>query len=1065
MQWLANVSVRRPIFATVLILVVLVFGIVGYAQLGVDRFPKVDFPTVSVITELPGAAPKEVETEVSAKIEEAVNTISGIDELRSTSSEGVSQVFVTFVLEKDIEVAAQEVRDRVSRVLSSLPKGVEEPVVMKIDPDATPVLYIAVNAKAPLAEITEVGDKLVRRRLESTPGVGQVTVVGGSKRQINVWLDPARLRAHGLTALDVERAISSSNLTIPGGRIEAGPNQQILRVRGRVEKPAELARLSILEKEGREVRLGEVARIEDGVETTETSAVRDGEPAVVLSIRKQSGANSVVVVDQVKERMEEMRAELPKGYSLEVVRDNTATIRTSVAAVGEHLILGALFAGAVVLLFLGNLRSTLIAAIAIPVSIVGTFALMWTQGFSLDTITLLALALAVGIVIDDAIVVLENIHRHIEEKGLSPIKASVIATREIGLAVLATTLSLIAVFLPVAFMSGIVGRFLKSFGMTMAFSILVSMLVSFTLTPMLSSRWLKAHRPHAGTQGGADGSTKKPLLERLVDTVYLPVERAYVRLLAWVMRRRWVVVVASVATLASTVPLLAAVPKGFLPKSDEAQFEINVRTPEGTSLDATEIATERIARAVRHLPEVTSTLLTIGDNNERTPNLGRVYVRLKDPDQRAQSQHELMDKVRHEIVARQPKEFEIDVSEVPMFSGGWKQAPVMYEISGPELTELEKYSKQLMDRVKKVPGAVDVNSSLVAGKPELALSIDRDRAADLGVKVQDLASTLRLFVGGGEVSTYEEAGETYSIRVRGEAKYRSDLSGLSLLTVPSSKHGSVPILDVVSSEAETGPASIMRLNRRRQVLLFANLAPGTAQATVMQAVEREIRALNLPPGYRSAPVGQSKEMGRAGLAFLVAFGLSFVFMYLVLAAQFESWLHPITILLALPLTLPFALLSVILFKQQLDIYSMLGLLVLFGVVKKNSILQIDHTNQLRARGLDRSTAILEANRERLRPILMTTLAFVAGMLPLLLSSGIGAAFNQATAGVIVGGQALSLLLTLLATPVAYSLFDDLSVRFGKLFRLGRGKAERDRELEELSRMDPEAAPLLSSGAR
>ena len=1063
MQWLANVSVRRPIFATVLILVVLVFGIVGYAQLGVDRFPKVDFPTVSVITELPGGAPKEIETEVSAKIEEAVNTISGIDELRSTSSEGVSQVFVTFVLEKDIEVAAQEVRDRVSRVVSSLPKGVEEPVVMKIDPEATPVLYVAVNAKAPLAEITEIGDKLVRRRLESTPGVGQVSVVGGSKRQVNVWLDPARLRAHGLTALDVERAISSSNLTIPGGRIEAGPNQQILRVRGRVEKPAELARLSIAEKDGTEVRLGEVARIEDGVETTETSAVRDGEPAVVLSIRKQSGANSVIVVDQVKERMEEMRAELPKGYTLEVVRDNTATIRTSVAAVGEHLILGALFAGAVVLLFLGNLRSTLIAAIAIPVSIVGTFALMWTQGFSLDTITLLALALAVGIVIDDAIVVLENIHRHIEEKGLSPIKASVIATREIGLAVLATTLSLVAVFLPVAFMSGIVGRFLKSFGMTMAFSILVSMLVSFTLTPMLSSRWLKAHRPHAG---GRDGEgAKKPLLERVVDTVYLPIERAYVRLLGWVMRRRWVVVVASVATLASTVPLMAAVPKGFLPKSDEAQFEINVRTPEGTSLDATEIVTERIARAVRKLPEVTSTLLTIGDNNERTPNLGRVYVRLNDPDQRAMSQHELMDKVRHEIVARQPKEFEIDVSEVPMFSGGWKQAPVMYEISGPELSELEKYSKELMARVEKIPGAVDVTSSLVAGKPELALSIDRDRAADLGVRVQDLASTLRLFVGGGEVSTYEEAGETYSIRVRGEAKYRSDLAGLALLTVPSSKHGSVPVLDVVSSEPDTGPASIMRLNRRRQVLLFANLAPGTAQATVMQAVEREIRALNLPPGYRSAPVGQSKEMGRAGVAFLVAFGLSFVFMYLVLAAQFESWLHPITILLALPLTLPFALLSVILFKQQLDIYSMLGLLVLFGVVKKNSILQIDHTNQLRARGLDRATAIIEANRERLRPILMTTLAFVAGMLPLLLSSGIGAAFNQATAGVIVGGQALSLLLTLLATPVAYSLFDDLSVRFGKLFRLGRGKAERDRELEELSRMDPEGAPLLSSGAR
>ena len=1063
MQWLANLSVRRPIFATVLVLVVLVFGIVGYKQLGVDRFPKVDFPTVSVITELPGAAPKEIETEVSAKIEEAVNTISGIDELRSTSSEGVSQVFVTFVLEKDIEVAAQEVRDRVSRIVSALPKDVEEPVVMKIDPEATPVLYVAVNAKAPLAEVTEVGDKLVRRRLESTPGVGQVNVVGGSKRQINVWLNPAGLRAHGLTALDVERAISSSNLTIPGGRIESGPDQRILRVRGRVERPAELERLSIAKASGGEVRLGEVARVEDGVETTETSAIRDGQPAVVLSIRKQSGANSVVVVDQVRERMDEMRSELPPGYTLEVVRDNTATIRTSVAAVSEHLILGALFAGAVVLLFLGNLRSTLIAAIAIPVSIVGTFALMWTQGFSLDTITLLALALAVGIVIDDAIVVLENIHRHIEEKGLSPVKASIVATREIGLAVLATTLSLVAVFLPVAFMSGIVGRFLKSFGMTMAFSILVSMLVSFTLTPMLSSRWLKAHRPYGGAPEG--GTQKKPLLERLVAAFYSPIERAYVRLLGWAMRRRWVVVVACVATLVSTVPLLGAVPKGFLPKSDEAQFEINVRAPEGTSLDATAILAERIARTVRKLPDVHSTLLTIGDNNERTPNLARVYVRLSDPNRRKLSQHELMDRVRHEVVARQSKDLEIDVSEVPMFSGGWKQAPIMYEISGPELDALERYSNELTARVRKIPGAVDVSSSLVGGKPELALAIDRERAADLGVKVADLAATLRLFVGGGEVSTYEEAGETYSIRLRGEPASRSDLSGLQLLGVPSSKLGVVPVLDVVSSKADTGPASIMRLNRRRQVQLFANLAPGTAQATVMAAVEREIEALNLPAGYRSAPVGQSKEMGRAGVAFLVAFGLSFVFMYLVLAAQFESWLHPITILLALPLTLPFALISVILFKQQLDIYSMLGLLVLFGVVKKNSILQIDHTNQLRARGMDRLSAIIEANRDRLRPILMTTLAFVAGMLPLQLSSGIGSAFNRATAGVIIGGQVLSLLLTLLATPVAYSLFDDASSKFSAWLRLGRGRAERERELAELAMMDLEPTPLVSSGSR
>jgi hydrophobe/amphiphile efflux-1 (HAE1) family protein len=1059
MHWLSSVSVRRPIFATVLVLVVVVFGLFGSTRLGVDRFPDVDFPVVSVITRLPGAAPKEVESDITMKIEEAVNTVSGIDELQSISNEGVSQVFITFLLEKDVDLALQEVRDQVATVQADLPNGIEPPVVQKLDPAATPILYLAVRSGAPIDRVTEFADKIVRRKIESTSGVGQVSVLGGSKRQINVRLDPARLRALDVTALDVERAISTSNQTIPGGRLESGPEQQVLRIRGRAERPEALGDIVVSERKGSAVHVRDVASVEDGVESPETAALLDGTPAVLLSIRKQSGANSVAVVDQVRERIAELGPELPQGYSLEVVRDNTAIIRTSVSAVVEHLVLGALFAGVVVLLFLGSVRSTVIAAVAIPVSIIGTFALMWVQGFTMNTITMLALALAVGIVIDDAIVVLENIHRAIEEKRLSPIKASIVATKEIALAVLATTLSLVAVFLPVALMSGVVGRFLKSFGMTMAFSILVSMLVSFTLTPMLSSRWLREKRPHS--EGGTEG--QKPLLERIADRVHAPIERAYVAVLAWVMRRRWVVVALSLATLASAVPLLAAVPKGFLPKSDDAEFEVNLRTPEGTSLDATAIAAERLAREVRGVRSVTNTMVTIGDNNERAPNVARVYVRLAPPEMRNLSQFEIMELVRRDVLAKQPKAYSVDVSQVPMFSGGGKEANVAYQISGPDLDALERYSNEIVARVRQLPGAVDVTTSLVAGKPETSLDIDRERAADLGVKVSDIANTLRLFVGGNEVSRFEEQGESYPIHVRGAVDSRTDFASLSLLNVPAAAGTSVPLSDLVRPAKSTGPGTINRLNRSRQVVLYANVAPNVSQGSLMSGVEGVIRDMKLPAAYRVVPSGQSREMGRTATAFLAAFGLSFVFMYLVLAAQFESWLHPITILLALPLTLPFAMVSLLLFRQSLDIYSMLGLLVLFGVIKKNAILQIDATNQLRARGVPRLEAILQANRDRLRPILMTTLAFVAGMVPLMFSTGAGAGFNHATSGVIVGGQVLSLLLTLLATPVAYSLFDDLSVWFSKRFDRSGQAAARQRELAELDAMVSPSGAAPSAG--
>jgi HAE1 family hydrophobic/amphiphilic exporter-1 len=1027
MQWLANVSVRRPVFATVLVLGICVLGFAGYKQLGVDRFPKVDAPFVSVNTRLAGAAPEQVETEVTDKLEEALNTISGIDELRSVSSEGVSMIFLSFKLEKDVDVAAQEVRDRVNLAMPRMPRDVQLPTIMRIDPSATPALFIAVNGSLPLREMTDVADRLVRRQIENVTGVGEVVVLGGRKRQVNVFIDPLKLRAFGLTAFDVQRAVMGQNVSLPAGSIDGGDQQHTLRLRGRVARPEELGNLVVRNADGRPVRVSDVARIEDGQEEGETLAVRNGERGVVLSVRKQADANTVAVVDAVRERMDDIKGLLPPGISLEVARDNSATVRTSVAAVKEHLILGALFAALTVLLFLGHLRSTVIAALAIPISLIGTFALMWIQGFTLDTITLLAVALAVGIVIDDAIVVLENIFRFVNEKKMEPARAAIEATKEIGLAVLATTISLLAVFLPVAFMGGIVGRFLKSFGLTMAFAIGISMFVSFTLTPMLASKWLKAARPLAET--GRAG--KKPILERIVDSFYLPVERGYMGLLGWVMRHRWVVVLASVAALFSTGPLMKVVKKGFLPDSDEAHFEINVRAPEGTNLEATALIAERLARQVRALPGVDFTLTAIGDNAQRAANVGNVYVKLTDPRHRKVGQMELMEQVRREVLAKMPRDLKADVSLVPIFSGGMAQAIVMYDLSGPELSRLQEFSDKIVDGMKKIPGAVDVSSSLVAGKPELALQIDRDKAADLGVSVADVAATLQLLVGGAKISTYEEAGQQFEIRARAQREFRADGEGLRLVTVPSTKLGAVTLADVVTMTPDTGPAQINRFNRRRQVTFLANVAPGYSEAAVVEGLQKVIADQKLPAGYVASPMGRTKEMAKAGRSFMLAFLLAIVFMYLTLAAQFESWLHPITILLALPLTLPFAILSLVLLGQSLNIFSALGILVLFAVIKKNAILQIDHTNHLRAEGMSRLDAILQANKDRLRPILMTTLAFVAGMIPLVLSTGIGAGYNQATAGVVVGGQILSLLLTLVATPVAYSLFDDLRNRFSR----------------------------------
>ncbi len=1098
MNFLASICIRRPVFATVLTLVLLVFGAVGYMNLGLDRFPKIDFPIITVTTRLPGSASEEVETEITDKIEEAVNTTSGIDELRSVSSEGISQVFITFVLEKDADIAAQEVRDKVNRILADLPKDIEQPFVEKFDPDSTPVMTIAVSSPSSIRDLTEYCDKVLRRQLESLSGVGQVLIVGGQKRQINVHLDGLKMRSHRLTVADVAKALQSQNLQVPGGTVKAGQLEFTLRTMGRVTSMAEIEQITVDNRGGHTITIGDLGHVEDGAEEIKSLARYNDTPAVLLNIRKQSGTNTIEVARLLKERLAEMQKTAPKDRLITIVRDQSPFIQAAVDTVKEHLTLGGLLAAVVIFFFLANIRTTLISALAIPTSIVSAFSVIYFMGFTLNSITLLALALSVGIVIDDAIVVLENIYRYIEEKDCTPREAAFAATKEIGLAVLSITLSLVAVFLPIAFMGGIVGRFLKSFGITMSATILVSMIISFSLTPMLAARWLRrkeegggmederlgmrdkglgmrdkglgentslaAGSPHHDHLPGGKGtasslihdpsspvsypssliphpSSLQPSGSR--SGVYARIEGGYMAMLRWSLHHRWAVVLFVVGMLAMVPALMGRVRKNFLPDDDQSEFEVKVRAPEGTSLEATFVVLDRIARAVRNLSGVDYTLTSVADDDQRIANAGTVYVRMAPLGQRRFDQFEMMNYVREEILPPfRKQDLRISVSPAAVFSGGgMSQADVQFMIGGPDMKLLDQYSQKVMQDLRQTPGAVDVDSSLVVGKPQYGVTVDRAKAADLGVSIANVANTLRLLVAGDKASDYNEKGEQYEVHVRATAEVRNRLTELATVSIPSSKKDKeiVALGDVVTFVEGTGPAQINRLNRKRQVTISCNMTPGTSQQAILDAIDRSVQDLDIGPDYTTGLLGKSKEMARTFRSFLMVFASALIFAYLVIAAQFESWLHPITILLSLPLTLPFALVSLILFGQSLNLFSLLGILVLFAVVKKNSILQIDHTNQLRAAGLPRYEAILEANRNRLRPILMTTVAFVAGMIPLLISNSEGASTNKAISGVVIGGQTLSLLLTLIATPVAYSLFDDLSQILARLTAANRSQ--------------------------
>jgi len=1029
MQKLAEICVRRPVFATMLILSLTVVGLFSYKSLGVDLFPKIDLPTITVTVVNPGASPQEIETEITDQVEGAVNTISGIDELRSTSVEGVSQVFITFLLEKNPDVAAQEVRNKIELIINDLPVTAEQPIVQKLDTDAAPVVRIAVSAPRSLREVTDVADNKIKQQIESINGVGDVQIVGGRRREIQIWVDPDKMRAFNVTVAQVADSVRAQNLEVPGGRVDEGARELTVRTMGRIIEPAEFNNLVVANRGTYAVKLSDIGYAEDGAEEQRTEARLNGQPAVTLIVSKQSGQNTVAVADAVKQRLQEISKTLPPGFKTEVVGDQSIFIKASIESIQTHLIEGSILAAIVVFVFLWSFRSTVIAGLAIPTSLIATFGLMAAMGFTLNQITMLALTLMVGIVIDDAIVVLENIFRFIEEKGVPPFQAAIEGTKEIGLAVMATTLSLLAVFLPVGFMGGIVGRFMSSFGLTSSFAIAVSLLVSFTLTPMLAARLIKRsddekERPLERHTEPADHGSKE-------SRFYRPIDRTYTKMLTWSMAHRWVVVLACALVIASIVPLFMFVGKNFLPVDDQAQFELNVRAPEGYSLAATSTLAERIAADMRNLPGVTDTLTTIGGGLQEQVNVASIYVKMTPIEERKISQSQLMVRARNEVLGKYLKQYpgqlRTSVQQVAAISGGgFRNADIQYVIGGPELNKLKEYSDKLLEKMKTIPDVVDVDSTLISGKPELRVVIDRARAADLGVRVGDIAQALNSLVAGQKVSTFNAGTDQYDVRVRSVGAFRSSVEGLQRMIVSSTKVGWVSLDNLVKVEEGTGPAAIDRLNRQRQVTLLANVRPGGSQAAVIQQMDQFVKEVRIDPGYTTGLAGRSKELGRAGYYFALAFILSFVFMYMVLAAQFESFIHPITILLTLPLAIPFGILSLLMTGQTVNIFSGLGLLLLFGVVKKNAILQIDHTNQLRERGMERLEAIVRANRDRLRPILMTTIALVAGMLPLTISTGPGSGTNRSIGVLVVGGQTLCLLLTLLAVPVFYSLFDDLA---------------------------------------
>ena len=1025
---ITEISISKPIFTTMMILTIVVMGAAAYLRLGIDLMPNVEFPFVMIQTTLRGAGPEEMESSVTKPIEEAVNTISGIEDINSTSYEGLSMVMIKFALEKNGDVAAQEVRDKVNSVLAQLPQGTNPPVIGKFDIGASAVMNVVVYGDRDLIDLTQIAKKKIKENIETVNGVGAIDIVGGREREIHVVVNPLKLSALNLGIRAVKDAISQQNIEIPGGKVEQKEKEFVLRTLGRIRDVKDFNDIVVANINGAQVRLSDIGRVEDTGERMTTASYYNGRPSVTLVIKKQSGTNTVAVVKNIKARLEELKDAIPPGVQTTVIGDQSVFIKESVNTVTEHLVLGALFAALMVLVFLGDFRSTVISSLAIPTSLIGTLVFMQAAGFTINVMTLLGLTIAVGIVVDDAIVMLENIYRHMEEHKMSPLKAAQDGSREIGFAVLAMSAALLVIFVPLAYMGGIIGRFLKSYGLSIAFAVALSVFVALTLTPMLCSIFLKI-RPGEKTR-----------LEKFTDHINEWLSSRYILMLEWALARRKRMVVYGGLIMLSMVPLFVFLGKDFMPADDTGLYQINITAPEGTSLPMMKQIFAQVEAETRQLPYVKNILSSIGTGTGShfggsATNEGYVLVELTDLKDRDLPLKKLL--LASRTMLDKYKGLRVAVMPAGGFGGG--DAELMYNISGPDLRKLEEYSGAVADRLRKIKGAVDVDTTFSYAKPEYRVEIDRSRAHDLGVKVEDIATSLRTMVGGEEdITKYKDGDELYQVRLRAEESFRDRKEAIEALMVPAG-NGRVTRLDSVARVVEgVGPTQIARYNRQRNVQVTANV-DGIPVNRLIAEADKAFRELNAPPEYKAGVYGRAKELGNMLKEFGIAFALAFIFIYIVLASQFESFVYPVSIMVVLPLTIPFAIISLFLTGQNLTLFSIMGMFMLFGIVTKNSILQVDYTNTLRAKGLPRHQAMIEANRTRLRPILMTTLTLIAGMIPTALGTGAGSGTRRTMAMVIIGGQTLSLLITLLMTPVTYSLMDDLQNWLRMKIRVNAGE--------------------------
>ncbi len=1053
-MWLADTSIKRPVFATMVILFLLVLGIVSYPRIGVDLFPKVDFPIVNITTTLKGASPEIMDIDVTDKIEESINTINGVKTITSTSTEGVSTVTVEFVLERDIELAVQDVREKIAAMRSKLPRDINEPVIEKVDPDATPVMWLALTGEKSVRDLSTYADEILKEQLQKINGVGAIRLGGLQLRQVRVWLDADRLRAYQLTAHDVLQALQRENVELPSGRIESATKEYSVKIKGEFLKVQDFNDLIIGYFNGAPVRLRQVGRAEDGMEEKRSIARFNGVTAVGLGIQKQSGTNTVEVIDRIKKELVNIREILPPGVRLEISFDQSDFIKLSINEVQRHLIYGGFFATIAVLLFLKNIRVTLISALAIPTSIISTFAIMNAFDFTFNNMTMLGLSLCIGILIDDAIIVIENIYRHMEE-GMKPQEAASFATSEIGLAVMATTFAIVAIFLPVAFMKGIIGRFFMQFALTVVFAVLVSLFVSFTLTPMLASRYLKSRETRVGSResnspstpfgkGGLGGfkqskaegipnSRVKSLSSRFSDFLekgYQKIEEIYRSLLKIALNHRGVVVITATFIFLFSIFMTRFIGKEFVPPEDQSRFVVRLEAPIDYSVDEVNSMFKQAEDYVRSIPEVQTVFYAQGFGLSREVNKGGMFIGLKPKRERKKSQEALMAEIRKKFT--QIPGLQGTAEMVSLIGGGLRRVPIQYSIRGRNLKDLETYTQEIVRKFSQLPGIVDVDTTLEAGKPEVRVFIERDKAADLGVDVATVAEAVNFLISGEvDVTKFKDTakGRRYDVRARLFPKDRSNPEDIGKLYVRSKDGRLIELSNIVKVQEAGGPGIINRVDRQRAITLFANLENKTLGQA--KAELNSLSAKVLPPNYSGAYKGEAEIMEESFVYLVFALVLGIIMAYMVLASQFESFIHPFTILLSMPLSFIGAFGGLFITGKTINIFSLIGVILLMGLVKKNAILLVDYTNTLRARGMGRQEAILTAGPVRLRPILMTTFAMIFGMMPIAIGIGEGAETRSPMAIATIGGLLTSLFLTLVVVPAAYDLLDDLQGKFIK----------------------------------